>query len=201
MQLGLEPTIDPSAEIVDTTFGRYCQVGAHTRLTECRFGDYSYIGGHAEAIYTEIGKFSNIAASVRLNPGQHPMDRASLHHFQYRRAMYGFGADDADFFQARRDKAVTIGHDTWIGHGATVMGGLSIGIGAVVGSGAVVTRSVPDYTVVAGVPARPLRERFPKEIQAALKAIAWWDWPHDRLGEAIDDFRSLPVEAFCRKYG
>jgi phosphonate metabolism protein (transferase hexapeptide repeat family) len=200
-QLGLQPMIHPTAEVMDTTFGRYCQIGARSRLAECRFGDYSYIGGDCEAIHTEIGKFSSIAAAVRLNPGQHPMDRASLHHFQYRSALYGLGEDDAAFFQARRDNLLTIGHDSWIGHGVVIMGGLSIGLGAVIGAGAVVTQSVPDYTIVAGVPGRPLRERFPQEIQQALKTIAWWHWPHERIGEALHDFRTLSAEAFCRKHG
>jgi phosphonate metabolism protein (transferase hexapeptide repeat family) len=201
IKLGLEPVIHPSATIVEARFGRYCQVGAGTVVTESSFDDYSYIGADAEVIYTDIGKFANIAAATRLNPGQHPMGRPSLHHFQYRSAMYGFGADDADFFQWRRGHALAIGHDTWIGHGAVIMGGLTIGIGAVIGAGAVVTKSVPDYAIVAGVPGKPLRDRFPKEIQQALKSIAWWDWPHEKLGEALPDFRTLSVEAFCRKYG
>ncbi|HTH97958.1 MAG TPA: chloramphenicol acetyltransferase [Stellaceae bacterium] len=199
--LGIKPLIHPSALVEASSFGRYCEVGERTTVTESRFGDYSYIGPDGQVIYAEIGKFANIAAAVRLNPGQHPMDRPSLHHFQYRSAMYGLGSDDADFFQARRDARLVIGHDTWIGHGVSIMGGLTIGTGAVIGAGAVVTKSVPDYAVVAGVPARPLRERFPREIQQALKAIAWWDWSHEQLGEALSDFRTLSVEAFCRKYG
>lgn len=199
--LGKEPFVHPSAEVREASFGSYCEVGARTRITESTFGDYSYIGEDGDVIYTTVGRFVNIAAAVRLNPGQHPMDRPSMHHFQYRSAMYGMGADDGAFFEWRREKRLVIGPDVWIGHGATVMGGVTIGTGAVIGAGAVVTRDVPDYAIVAGVPAKPIRERFPFEIQQALKRIAWWNWDHERLTEALPDFRALGVEGFVRKYG
>jgi phosphonate metabolism protein (transferase hexapeptide repeat family) len=198
--LGVEPSIHPTAEVRDSRFGAYCEVGARTRVAECVFGDYAYVVNDADLIYTEVGRFANIAAFARINPGQHPMHRASQHHFQYRSRQYGMGEDDPAFFDWRRASPVTLGPDTWIGHGAVIMGGVRVGTGAVVGSGAVVTSDVPDYTIVAGVPARPLRPRFPESVQAALHRIAWWDWPHARLAAALPDFRGLSVEAFCRKY-
>lgn len=199
--LGADPFLHPSAEVRECTFGRYCEVGARSRVAESAFGDYSYIGEDGDVIYTTIGKFVSIAAAVRLNPGQHPMDRPCQHNFQYRSAMYDMGADDKAFFEWRRTQRLTIGHDVWIGHGATVMGGLRIGTGAIIGAGAVVTKDVPDYGIVGGVPAAMIRERFPFEIQCELKRLAWWDWDHDRLVEALPDFRTLGVEGFIRKYG
>jgi carbonic anhydrase/acetyltransferase-like protein (isoleucine patch superfamily) len=95
---------------------------------------------------------------------------------------------------------VTFGHDVWIGHGAIVLPGRNIGTGAVVAAGAVVTKDVPDYTVVGGNPARPIRRRFPEHVSEQLIALAWWDWSHDRLRTALADFRNLPVEAFVEKY-
>jgi hypothetical protein len=108
--------------------------------------------------------------------------------------------DDPDFFQWRRDHHVSIGHDVWIGHGAVVLAGVSIGSGAVIGAGAVVSKSVDPYAVVGGVPAKPIRRRFKAEVAEKLIRLAWWDWPHQRLKEALPDFRSLSAEAFADKY-
>lgn len=199
--LGEAPLIHASALVRDAEFGRYCEVGARSKVVETVMGDYSYVVNDSDVIYTTIGKFANIAAHVRINPGQHPMDRASLHHFQYRSRMYGFGDDDPAFFDWRREKRVTLGHDVWVGHGAVIMGGVSIGTGAVIGSNAVVTRDVAPYTIVTGVPGRPLRPRFPAPVVEALMRLAWWDWEHERLRDALQDFRSLTAAEFCARHG
>ena len=127
------------------------------------------------------------------------MDRVTQHHATYRRVQYGFGdEDDAAFFDWRRADRVTVGHDVWIGHGALIMPGVTVGTGAVVGAGAVVTKDVEPYTIVVGVPAKPLRRRFPEDVAEALLRIAWWDWSREQLEERIDDF--LELEPFLRKY-
>ena len=105
-----------------------------------------------------------------------------------------------DFFEWRRAHRVVLGHDVWIGHGATVLPGVTIGTGAVVGAGAVVSKDVPPFTIVGGVPAKPIRERFPKDVQDGLLALSWWDWTHDRLAGALEDFRRLDADAFVEKY-
>lgn len=199
-QLAEAPTIDPSAVVVDCEFGVWTEIGARTSIRESVMGDYSYVVNDSEIIYSDIGKFVNIAAHTRINPGQHPMDRASMHHFQYRSSAYELGDDDPAFFDWRREKRVKLDHDVWIGHGAIVQGGVTIGIGSVVGSGAVVTKDVPPYTIVTGIPATPLRPRFDGEIVDALLRICWWDWDHATLAERLDDFRRLPVRDFCLKY-
>ena len=130
-----------------------------------------------------------------------PMTTASLHHFLYRSEYYWDDTErDPDFFAARAARRTWIGHDTWIGHGAIVKPEIRIGHGAIVAAGAVVTHDVPDWMIVAGCPARPLRRRFPEEIGARLIRLAWWDWDHDRLRQALPDFRSLPVVEFLDRY-
>lgn len=198
--LGEAPLIHPTARVRDSRFGRWCEVGAGARVAESTLGDYAYVAEGGDIIYAEIGKFCSIAANVRVNPGNHPLERVALNHFTYRSAAYGLGDDDGAFFDRRRGHRVTLGHDVWIGHGAVVLPGVTVGVGAAVGAGAVVTKDVPDFAVVAGVPARVLRLRFPPGIVAALHRIAWWDWPHERLGEALQDFRSLGADAFCAKH-
>jgi phosphonate metabolism protein (transferase hexapeptide repeat family) len=200
-KLGLEPLVDPTASVRQATLGRYTEIGARTSFVESSLGDYSYVVNDSNVIYTTIGKFCSIAAHTRINPGNHPMHRASQSHFTYRAAAYFDDAEDeAGFFDWRRSHAVTIGHDVWIGHGAIILAGRSVGTGAVIAGGAVVTKDVPDYTIVAGNPARVIRRRFPEAVAARLQALAWWDWDHVRLRQALDDFRGLPIEAFLDKH-
>ncbi|MDX2204305.1 MAG: chloramphenicol acetyltransferase [Hyphomicrobiaceae bacterium] len=201
-KLSISPTIDPTAQVRDCTFGRYTEVGARTTIAESEMGDYSYVVNDSNIIYTTIGKFVSIAAMTRINPGNHPMQRATQAHFTYRASSYFEGAaDEAGFFDWRRSFRISIGHDVWIGHGAIVLPGRNIGTGAVVAAGAVVTKDVAPYTIVAGNPAKPIRRRFPQAIEARLMTLAWWDWSHERLHAALPDFRALPIEAFLEKHG
>ena len=148
-----------------------------------------------------VGKFANIAAACRINATNHPTWRATLHHFTYRSADYWADAEnDEAFFGWRRENAVTIGHDTWLGHGATILPGVTVGDGAVIGAGAVVSKDVAPYTIVGGVPAKPIRERFDRKTAERYQALAWWDWSHDRLRAALDDFRTLSAEAFLERH-
>lgn len=200
-KLGLEPVIDPTASVRQATLGRYTEIGARTSFVESTMGDYSYVVNDSNIIYTTIGKFCSIAAMTRINPGNHPMQRASQSHFTYRASAYFDDAqDDAAFFDWRRSTPVTIGHDVWIGHGAIILPGRSIGTGAVVAGGAIVTKDVAPYTIVAGNPAKPIRPRFPAAIADRLMALGWWDWEHARLRGALADFRALSVEAFLDKH-
>lgn len=198
---GAEPGIHKDAQVHDSILGPWTRVGARTSFSEVAMGAYSYIVNDASATYAEIGKFCSIARDARINPGNHPTWKAALHHFTYRSRSYDLGdSDDQDFFAWRRAHGVTIGHDVWIGHGATVLPGVTIGTGAVVGAGAVVSKDVAPFTIVGGVPAKPIRERFPKPVQDGLLALSWWDWTHDRLAGALEDFRHLDADAFVEKH-
>jgi phosphonate metabolism protein (transferase hexapeptide repeat family) len=199
--LSIDPTVDPTAKLQEVKLGAYCEVGARTILLDVEMGDYSYVVNDAQMTYTSIGKFCSIAAMTRINPGNHPMHRATQAHFTYRASAYFPGEnDDAEFFNWRKSHRVHIGHDVWIGHGAIVLPGRSIGTGAVVAAGAIVTKDVPAYTIVAGNPARPIKRRFPEAVAERLVRLAWWDWTHDTLHAALPDFRTLPIEDFLHKY-
>ncbi len=192
-----EPRIHQSAELKSCRLGRHVIIAERVILREVTVGDYSYFERHGEAIYASIGKFCSIAANVRINALDHPMERVTTHKITYRPNEYfKFHGVDQSFRERRRQKHVTIGNDVWIGHGAVIMPGVTIGDGAVVGANAVVTHDVAPYQIVAGVPARPVRQRFPADIAARLMALSWWDWPADKLAQAIPDMQSLSIEAF-----
>jgi len=200
-QGGPEPEISPEASVHDCVLGPWTRVGARTALHEVAMGAYSYIVTDSSATYSEIGKFCSIARDTRINPGNHPMWKASQHHFTYRAMSYDLAAeDDLDFFEWRRNDRCVIGHDVWIGHGATILAGVTVGTGAVVGAGAVVSKDVAPYTIVGGVPSHPIRDRFPKAVQDGLLALQWWDWDHENLSAALPDFRNLDADQFVEKY-
>ncbi|WP_299877112.1 chloramphenicol acetyltransferase [uncultured Sulfitobacter sp.] len=196
------PFLHPDCDVTeDCTFGAYVELGRGTRMAHNSMGDYAYCDRYADIANAEIGKFANIASYVRIGATDHPMDKASQHHFHYRSADYFDDAErDAAWFAHRRSRRARIGHDTWLGHGAQVRPEITIGHGAVVAGGAIVTKDVPPYMIVAGIPATPLRARYDDKTAERMMALAWWDWPHARLRTALEDFRTLKAEAFVEKY-
>jgi phosphonate metabolism protein (transferase hexapeptide repeat family) len=200
-RLSERPFIHPTAVVKASTLGRYTEIGAGSVVSKSTLGDYSYAVENTQIAYATIGKFANIASHVRIYASKHPMELASLHHFTYRSSWYFDDAEDnKDFFDWRASSPITIGHDTWIGHGAVIMPGVTVGNGAIAGSNAVVTRDIPAFAVAVGVPAKVIRMRFDAETVERLEKLSWWDWPHDRLRDTLDDFRKLPAAEFLDRY-
>lgn len=194
--------IDPSVRMRETQIGAQCEVLAETYIEYSELGDFSYLGEHCCVADAQIGRFTAIANHVRIGAPNHPMDRASQHRFTYCPEYYDAQAErDNGFFADRRADRVIIGNDVWIGHGVIVLPGLKVGDGAVLAAGAVVTKEVPPYTIVGGVPAKVIRARFAADIAAQLQAIAWWNWPLEKLMANLADFQSSDLRAFCQRHG
>ena len=193
--------IHPTAHVAQSSFEAWTEVGEGSRILNSTFEAYSYCDRFADIANTTVGRFSNIAAMTRIGPTDHPFTHAAQHHFLYRSSYYWADAeDDPAFFAARAARRTTLGADCWIGHGAIIKPEVTVGIGAIVASGAVVTKDIAPFMIVAGCPAVPLRSRFDAGVIDRLLALAWWDWPHDRLRTTLQDFRTLKAEAFLEKH-
>lgn len=158
-----------------------------------KIGNYSYLTKGSSAIYAEIGKFCSIGHGTSIGLGHHTLNKLSTsplfteknnatgHSWTNRSTEYPF-------------KKVILGNDVWIGSRAMVMGGVKIGDGAVVAAGSIVTKDVPPYAIVAGVPARIIKYRFDGKIIDELLKLKWWDFTDDLLRNNIELFQSSNIE-------
>ncbi len=128
---------------------------------------------------TRIGRYVSLGRNCEIGPAQHPTDFLSTHGFQYNKALFPNVQDYCFERQVRHlsHKQTSIGNDVWIGAKAVVKAGVTIGDGAIIGSCAFVSKDVPPYAIVAGVPATLLRYRFDDDVIAALLDLKWWDLP------------------------
>ena len=198
VELGEAPTFHDPVSVSESELGRWTEFREGCRLNEAVIDDYTYLMERVQVDFASVGKFGNIASDARLGATNHPIDRPTAHHFTYRSELYDLGADDERIFEWRADQSVEIGHDVWIGHNATVLPGVEVGNGAVIAAGAVVTRDVDPYTIVGGVPAEPIEQRFTPKTAARIEATEWWDWDHATLRERLAAFRDL--ETFLAEY-
>lgn len=199
MGSGKQPNIGQNVSIEDVTYSIFNNVGDQCVLEHVVMGKYSYIEPNGMMQNTILKNYVDIARNVRIGATQHPLQRPTTHHVTYRRAMYGFGEDELTFFKQREEKKTIIGNDVWIGHGAIIQAGVQVGDGAVIGSNAVVTKNVPPYAIVGGVPATVIRFRFSQDRIDKLCDIAWWDWEEDLFRQRFDDFY-LPIDTFISKH-
>lgn len=133
-----------------------------------------------------IGKFCSIACGVKFlfTSANHKMSSLSTYPFPI--FYEGWGLDAKDIRNAWDNKGdIIIGNDVWIGYEAVIMAGVTIGDGAIIGTRAVVTKDVPPYTIVGGVPAKPIRKRFDDATVERLIKLRWWDWEHEKIAQSI----------------
>lgn len=171
------------------------------KLENCPYatiGDYTYgnptIKHWGEPTHLYLGKFTSIAAEVTIFlGGNHRVDWVTTYPFNIMfKDVWPEAANITGHPCSNGD--VVIGNDVWIGSGATILSGVTIGDGAVIAANALVTSNVPPYAIVGGNPAKLIKYRFDEKTIAALRAIAWWDWPLEKIRTQLSLLSSRPEE-------
>jgi acetyltransferase-like isoleucine patch superfamily enzyme len=173
--------------------------------TRLHMGAYTYFDGEPRVLAAghgpqavRIGSYSSVGSGVSfMVEADHRVDWLSTFPFRVKLGLPG--AYDDGHPSSRGD--ILVGSDVWIGRDARVLSGVTIGNGAVVGADTVVTRDVRPYAVVVGNPGREVRRRFSDEQIEALERIAWWEWPHERVVEAIPLLCCTDIDRFIAEYG
>ena len=172
---------DPSIEVGDYTI--YNDFVSDPRQFEKNNVLYHYPINHERLI---IGKYCSIACGAKFlfNCANHSLK--SLSSYTFPLFWEEWGLDKSDVTSAWDNRGdIVIGNDVWIGYEAVIMAGVHIGDGAIIGARTVVTKDVPPYTIVGGVPARAIRKRFDDAVIDKLQALKWWNWPEERIRQNL----------------
>lgn len=145
-------------------------------------GRYSYCGYDCQIVDTEIGSFCSISDHVFIGGAEHPIEWVSTSPV-FQNVRHSGPVKRFANFEAPQSKRTVIGSDVWIGHGVTIKSGVIIGHGAVIGSNALVTKNVPPYAIVGGVPAKIIKYRFDQITINNLLEIKWWELSDDELNK------------------
>jgi len=192
-------SLHKTALIRNSTILKYAAVGKNATVLNSKIAEYSSVGRYTNIINCEIGKFCSISWNVSIGATSHPMSHLTTHAFPY---ISNFGISNED---KRIVVKTAIGNDVWIATNVVIMPGVKIGNGAVIGAGAIVTKDVPPYAIVVGVPAKVNGFRFEEKMIARLEKLKWWDLPEKDLKNNIDLFRKdfssedlLELEKICK---
>lgn len=171
----------------DCNVHKTAKIGSGCNCINMKIGQYSYIGKNNTLTNVQIGKFCSIASYCAIGGGAHDLTAISTSPiFQEGRNIFGI---NFGYLKRELNKKVVIGNDVWIGEGVFINDGIIIGDGAVIGAHSVVTKNIPPYAIVAGVPAKIIRMRFNKDEIEKLEKICWWDWSKEKILK--HDFSSI----------
>jgi acetyltransferase-like isoleucine patch superfamily enzyme len=171
-----------------SSIDRNAKVNSHTQVYNSTMGKYSYLGRKSVLICADIGMYCSIGDEVKVGLGIHTLSNLSTSPL-FTEKHNGTGTSWTDNDKVEPFKRVTVGNDVWIGERVMIMGGISIGDGAVIGAGAIVTKDVPPYAIVVGVPAKIIRYRFSNDVIQSILQIRWWNFEEGRLKEHINLFQ------------
>ncbi|MCE4089469.1 CatB-related O-acetyltransferase [Priestia megaterium] len=160
------------------------------KLRKVQLGDYSYIGVNSNISNCEIGRYCSIGPSVKIGLGKHPIDLLSTSPIFYNPKNI-LNISLTEELQYQEYENTIIKNDVWIGANAIILDGIKIGNGAIIAAGAVVTKDVPDYAIVAGVPAKVIKLRFSEDIVQELLRTQWWKREPEEFKKDIKYFDNI----------
>ena len=158
-----------------SVLGDYSVLFRNVRLIDSSLGAYSYVQENSALYATEVGPFCSIASGVTIGLMNHPLSMVSTSPVFYDNTQPLPRFFLSENTHSQKLPKTVIEADVWIGEGAKIMAGVRVGVGAVIGAGAVVTRDIPPYTVAAGIPCRPIKDRFPESVRSRMLDTSWWE--------------------------
>ena len=180
-QITTYETVSLQSKLQNCTLEKDVSISAGANISNTTIGYLSSIGRSTKVVHTDIGKYCAISWDTTINALGHPYNHLTVSAFPYVPHV-------GNFVKVRKQnyQRVLIKNDVWIGANSVIMPGVTIGNGAIIGAGAVVTKNVPDYAIVAGVPAKIIKYRFSEEIILRLLDLQWWDLDPKIIKEHIE---------------
>lgn len=183
-------SVSVTSQVEYSKVSKTAKIWGHCKVFHSIIGDYSYVGSHCRVIHTHIGKFCSIAGDCsQIGMGKHSISYLSSSSL-FTAVKNGTGRKWTDKASFDEYEDIYIGNDVWIGSSVKIMSGVQIGNGAVIGAGAIVTKDVPPYAIVGGVPAKIIRYRFSESTIRELEGSQWWNLPEAVLKENISLFQT-----------
>lgn len=183
-------------EVKNTVLGEYCTLYEHSQIRNSRIGSFTYVQRNANIYNTTIGKFCSIGPNIITCPGKHPTNLISTSPVFFstqKQCQITFTLNE--FF--KECGKVDIGNDVWIGANVIILEGVKIGDGAIIAAGAVVTKDIPSYAIVGGIPAKIIKMRFDEELICKLLNLKWWDKDIEWIKKNAQNFLSQDFFNFC----
>ncbi len=170
-----------SCTLNNCTFEDEVRVSHSAEINNTKIDYLSSIGRYSKIVHSEIGKYCAVSWNTTINAVGHPADHLTVSAFPYAPYVGNFVHE-----RTQHHQKVIIKNDVWIGANSVIMPGVTIGNGAIIGAGAIVTKDVPDYAIVAGVPSEIIKYRFSEDIIKKLLELKWWDLDPENIKEHIE---------------
>lgn len=189
-------TIGDDCDIDNLVMNEKTELGRRNLIRNVTIGKGTYTGTNTIIKNTDIGKYFCLSWNISIGGGNHDYSHVSMYTDYWFKRTFGIETQS----QSKATKRVKIGNDVWIAAGVNIVNGVTIGDGCVIGAGSVVTKDIPPYSIVVGVPGKIIKKRFDEEMIELLEAIKWWDWSEDKIKKNIDFLRNTPTKERLKEF-